>query len=167
MGSKWFMLMAATVLVSFVAGVRGDDNEEKVSLDQLPKAVAASVKKRFPGAKLTGASKEVEDGKTQYEVSLEDKGQKIDVILSPEGQIQNIEKTIVAKDLPRVVADALEAKYPKATVRKIEELIKVTDGKERLESYEVLLTTAAKKKLEVLLGPDGKVIKETDTTPKK
>jgi hypothetical protein len=40
--------------------------------------------------------------------------------------------------MPKVVTEALEAKYPQATYKMIEEVIKVKDGEEKLEYYEVL-----------------------------
>src|SRR5205085_11412445 len=44
------------------------DEEEKVPLDKLPKAVTEAVKKKFPRAELVSAEKEKQDGKTVYEV---------------------------------------------------------------------------------------------------
>lgn len=156
--------MALSLLV-FGTAARAD--EEKVPLDKVPKAVLAAVKARFPSAKLVSADKETEKGKTTFEVTIKDKDQKIDVAVTPDGKISGIEKEIKAKDLPKVVAATLEKKYPKATHQIIEEVIKVTDGKEKLEYYEVLLVTADKKKLEVSVAPDGKIAKEEDKSKEK
>src|SRR5207237_2545868 len=100
-------------------------DEEKVPIDKLPKTVVDAVKKRFPEAEIVSASKEVEDGKTLYELALKQKDAKMDVTLTAEGEIQEIEKEIASKDLPKAVADGLDAKYPKATIKKAEEIIKV------------------------------------------
>ena len=43
-----------------------EDKGEKIALDKLPKKVVENVKKEMPGAKLTRASKKVEEGKTFY-----------------------------------------------------------------------------------------------------
>src|SRR5437868_818153 len=102
-----FLVAAVVFSVGAWAGVRAD--EEKVPIDKLPKAVVDAVKKRFPEAEITGASKEVEDGKTLYEVALKQKDMKMDVTLTAEGEIQEIEKQIAAKDLPKAVADGLDA----------------------------------------------------------
>jgi len=141
--------------------------EEKVPLDKLPKAVADAVKKRFPDAELVKASKETEDGKMFYEVSVKDKDLKADVTLTAEGQVQEMEKEVAAKDLPAAVTEALEAKYPKAALKKSEEIIKVRDGAEKLESYEVLLVTTEKKTVEVVFSPDGKIIKTEEKKEKE
>ena len=81
-------------------------------------------------------------------------------MLTPEGKITLIEKVISAKDLPKVVAAALEEKYPKATYKVYEEMTKVIDGKEVLAYYEVLLETTDKKTLEVEVSPEGKILAE-------
>lgn len=132
-------------------------DEEKVPLDKLPKAVSAAVKKRFPKAEFVEAAKETEKDKTEYEVTLKEGGKKIDVMLTPDGTITVIEKEIAATDLPKAVAEALEMKYPKATYKIVEEVIKVKDGKETLAYYEALLVAADKKTYEVEVEADGKI----------
>jgi RNA polymerase sigma factor (sigma-70 family) len=134
--------------------------EEKVPLDKLPKAVTDAVKARFPEAKLVSAEKEKEDGKTVYEVNIKNKDQQIEVTVTPEGKLVTIEKVITARDLPNPVADVVARKYPKATYKMIEEVIKVDGKDEKLEYYEVLLVTAEKKVLEVSVTPEGTIKKE-------
>jgi hypothetical protein len=146
---------AAAVLALAVVAVGARADEEKVPLDKLPRAVADAVKAKFPGAELVGASREVEKGETLYEVSLKYKGHNHDVTLKQDGTLVGVEKEITARDLPRAVSDALAAKYPRATFKKVEE---ITEGKK--VTYEVLLVTADKKTLEVVLDPTGKVVKE-------
>jgi len=67
------------------------------------------------------------------------------------------------------VTAALAEKYPKAVFKTVESVVKVTDGKEELDYYEVLLTTAEKKELEVQIFADGKVkaTEEKKDEPKK
>ncbi len=148
----------AAAVVGFVAQARAD--EEKIPLDKLPKGVVENVKKRFPNAKIEGAAQEKEDGKTVYEVTLKEGGKNIDVSFSAEGVMTLIEKEVDAKDVPKAVTEGVEAKYPKATWKMIEEVIKVADGKETLDYYEFHGTTADKKGIEVEVGTDGKIKKE-------
>jgi uncharacterized membrane protein YkoI len=148
----------ALELVVLAGMARAD--EEKVPLDKVPKAVLEAVKAKFPDAKVLGAEIEKEDGKTVYEIAIKIKDQKIEVTFTPEGQLVSMEKQITAKDLPKAVTEALEAKYPKATYKMIEEVIEFKDGKEQPGVYEVLLVTAEKKKVEVVLAADGKITKE-------
>jgi hypothetical protein len=158
------MLRTVAVVLIVLAGSGVWAGEEKLPLGKLPKAVADAVAKRFPGARTVEAAKETEGDKVEYEVTVKDGATTIDVTLTPEGTITLIEKTIPAKDLPKAVADALDAKYPKATLKIVEEVIKVADGKETLDFYEVLLVTADKKTFEVKLTAGGKV---TGTEEKK
>src|SRR5262249_39399956 len=140
--------------------------ESKVDLNKVPKAVKAAIKARFPDAKINGASTEKDGDKTVYELAIVNKGQKIDVTLTPEGQIVTMEKEITLKDLPKAVAATLHAKYAKADLKIIEEVWHVKDKQEKLAYYEFLLTTTAKKTVEVEIAPDGKFLKEVDKTAK-
>jgi uncharacterized membrane protein YkoI len=145
----------AFCFLAILGGASGRADEEKVPLDKVPKAVMDAVKKRFPNAKIMGAEKEVEDGKTSYEVAIKNKDQNIDVILTPEGKIVALEAEIPAKDLPKEVVAAMDKKYPKATVKKVEEITK--DDK---ISYEILLVTADMKTFETTFDPKGKILEE-------
>lgn len=158
-------LWLVALLMAIPAGmVRAD--EEKVPLDKLPKPVADAVRKRFPKLDMKEASKEItEDKKTVYEVSLKDGTKKIDVTLTPEGAIVMVEKEITRNDLPKAVAASIDAKYPGANYKICEELFPVKDGKEKLDSYEVLLETKDKKIIEVVVSPNGKITKIEEKKP--
>jgi uncharacterized membrane protein YkoI len=151
-----------TVAVTLAIGSTARAQEEKVPLDKVPAKVMAAVKDKFKDAEVLSASKEVEEGKTLFEVQLKLNGQAHDVTLTEDGTIIEVEKEIAAKDLPRAVAEALQAKYPKATYKKVEEIAK--EGK---TLYEVLLDTADKKSWEVVLDPTGKLVETEDKTGKK
>lgn len=151
----WPAICVFMALTAGMAARADDDKEEKVPLDKVPEAVLKAVKARFKGAELVSAQTEKEDGKTIYEINLKDKGQSVDVSLTPDGTIVSIERTIAAKDLPKPVRDALDSKYPKAEFKIVEELTE--KGK---TNYEVLLVTAEKKIFEVVLDKNGKIIKE-------
>jgi hypothetical protein len=150
-------------LLLLVAVAYAGEEEEKVSLDNVPKPVMEAVKARFKDAVITGAAKEKDDDeKPVYEVSLNLKGQTIDVILAPEGEIRLIEKRITFEDLPDAVAKALRDKYPKATYKIVEEMTAVEKGNEKLAYYEALLVTAEKKEREVKLTAEGKVVTDEE-----
>jgi uncharacterized membrane protein YkoI len=150
--------LVAGIVLGALAGMTAradEEKEEKVPLDKVPKAVIDAVKAKYKDAELVSAEKENENGKVVYEINIKVKGQTIEVSATPDGKIVSIEKTITVKDLPKAVAEALDGKYPKATIKKVEE---ITHG-EKL-SYEVLLVTADKKTLEVVFDPAGKVLEE-------
>jgi len=133
--------------------------DEKVPLDKLPGVIKEAVQKRFPDAKLVGAEKETEDGKTVFDVSIKNGEQKYSVDVTPEGKIVGYEKAIDAKDMPKAVSHAFNAKYPNATVKAVEELYKVNGSEEKMDGYEIAFTTADNKKMEVVISAEGKITK--------
>ncbi len=147
------LLAGATVVVIVAAGAwAGGDGEKQVDLKKVPKVVVDAVKARYPGATIRGASTETDMGKTVYEIMITTKKkQKIDVSLTTDGKIVSTEAEIVLKDVPRKVVQAMNARYPKAKVKLIEE---VTRGKTRY--YEFQLTTAAGQSVEASFDPSGK-----------
>jgi hypothetical protein len=150
------LIMALTTIPFALAG------EEKVPLDKLPKEVVQAVTSKFPKAKMESAVKATADGKTSYEVTLKAGKFGIDVTVTPAGKIVQIEKEMALADLPKPVAAAFSAKYPKLKVKRIEELIK----EDKIISYELLIE-AAEKTLEAYFDPQGKFLQEKDVTPKK
>jgi hypothetical protein len=140
------------------ASLRAD--EEKVALKDVPKAVLDAVKAKFKNAELKEATKEKEDKETIYEISIVDEGKKIDVSVVEKGEIEKTETEIAISDLPKAVADALKAKYPTGTIQKVELIVEFEDGKEDEKNYEAAILTDAKKTIEVVLTPQGKIVEE-------
>ena len=143
----------AALLGLSMLGVAARAGEEKIPAEKLPSAVKKAVKKKFPEAKIRGAAKEEEDGKTNYEVELTVEGRSVDVAMDAEGKILEIEKEIPVSKLPAAVKKKLAAKYPGAKIEKAEEITRGEDGPTR---YEVAI------KAEVLLTAKGKVVKATE-----
>ena len=134
---------------SLPASAVGDD-EESGAQGRAPSRVRRGETK-FPAGELTAAAKETKEGKTTYEITLKNKGKNIDVALTSEGKIKEIETTLAVVDLPKPVAKAIEAKYPTATVKKAEEILEYK-GEEETKKYEVVVATDDKKTLEVVLS---------------
>jgi len=141
-------------------GARAD--EEKIALDKVPTAVMNAVKKKFPAAKIEEAAKEVEDGKTTYEISIELNDRDITVSLKDDGTILEIEKEIAVKDLPSAVTGAIAAKCPGATLKNAEE---VTEGEK--VTYEVVVVPASKKARAVALDRAGKILEDDEADEDK
>ena len=141
---------------------RGPTTRRRSPSTSCPRPCWTRPRSSTPTPSWSAAEKETENGKTVYEIKIKDKDQKLEVSFTPEGTLTEIEKTIDVKALPKEVTDALDAKYPKATLEKAEE---VTAGDK--VTYEVRLTTAEKKKLEVELDAKGKVLEEEDKSKEK
>lgn len=130
--------------------------EESIPLDQVPGPVLDAVKAKFPGVKITAASKEKEDGKEIIEVAFTYKDSKYEVESTPQGELQAIDKIITGDEMPAKVAKALKEKYPKAKYQEIEEVTK--DNK--VVYHEIELTTAEGQSMQVQVDPAGKILHE-------
>ena len=135
----------AVLVVSARAG------EEKVPLDKVPKPVMAAFKAKFPEAVVNTAVKEEEDGKTVYELESTLNGLSVDAVLKPDGEFVEIEKQIKTEDLPAAVSAAVKAKYPKAAMKKAEEV--TADGK---TTFEVVVDKGDGKSATLTLDKAGK-----------
>jgi hypothetical protein len=152
--STWLLAVVGLSTLALVAQA----DEEKIPLDKVPAKVLKAVKDKFPKAAITGTVKEVENGKTTFEISLKDGEHAIDISLKDDGTILVIEKAIAVKELPKAVAEAVKAKYPKGKVTLAEEL---TTG--ATVTYEVAVELGGKKPFEVVLDPKGKILEDGGT----
>ncbi len=132
--------------------------EDKIPLDMVPAKITAAVKEWFPKGEITSVTKETEDGKVVYDVELKQQDKKFEMDIQEDGTVVEIEREIAAKDLPEVCAKAIEAKYPKSTLKEVMQVNKVEGKKETLHQYEVTLETAEKKSVEVVVSIDGKIV---------
>jgi hypothetical protein len=124
-----------------------------VKAKDVPQPVLAAATKAAPNAKVKEWEKNVEDGKTTYEVSMTEGSAKFQLVFEPNGTYVAKEETIPVSSLPAAVKSAVLAKYPKATLSSAEKITHPT-----ATEYEVVLKNAAKK--EILLSSDGKILKE-------
>jgi hypothetical protein len=139
-------------------------DQEKVPLDKVPQPVLAAVTAKFPKAKIESATKEIEDGKTLFEINFALDKQHLHAMVSPEGKLLEIHREIEAKDVPDKVTKAIQAKYPKAKWEGIEHQANaegVTIG------YEIVVEASKGAFVEVVVDPSGKILKETKLEPKK
>lgn len=158
---KLCISLLAMAGLAFCTSVRAD--EEKVPLDKLPAKIKEAVKAKFPDAEIVAASKEKEDGVVLYEVNIKNKKQTIEVTATEDGKIVEVEYEITSADLPKAVTDALDKKYGKSKFHKAEDIVK---GDKKY--YEVLIEHAdGKKKTEVQIDKDGKILLEEDKTGEK
>jgi uncharacterized membrane protein YkoI len=153
------------LVLGLVLTVTAQDKKDVADLDKIPKAVMDGLKAKFPKPVITKWTMEKEGDKVVYDIEFTQEGRKCEADIYEDGTIHNFEKAIEAKDLPKAVTEAVEKKYPKATMKTIMEITEVKDKKEALEGYEIELVTADKKDVEVTVAPDGKILE--DSTEKK
>jgi hypothetical protein len=162
--------LAGLVLLASAAGRAADEKEknktEKIPPDKIPKAVMDTIKARLPGAEITSAEKETEDGKVVYDIELKHKGRKYETDIQEDGTLIEIEKEVALKDVPEAVTKALKEKYPDATVKEVMEVNKVKGKTETPDHYEVTLKVGDKER-EVLVSLDGKSVKTEEEAKKE
>jgi Putative beta-lactamase-inhibitor-like, PepSY-like len=152
--ARWISSIAVMTLCVAASFVQADD---KLTLDDLPKAVKKTVKAKYPEAKIRGVAKEKnEEGETVYEVEMTIKGKAVDIIVDAEGDIETIEEEVDADDLPKAVKATASKTFPKGKITKAE---KVTDEDKKV-TYEILVKIGDKEPFEVLLAKDGTVLKD-------
>ena len=152
-------VLSLGLVVTAAASVLADD--EPIKVGDLPKAVTAAVKAKYPKGEMTKAMKEEEHGKTTYEVIVEIEGKKLDVAVSTAGKILEVEQSIAVESLPKEVTAAIKAKYPRAKVKKAEQVSKFEEDEEE-KLYEVVLASEGKVDVEVKVSPKGKIIEDDE-----
>jgi putative PepSY-like beta-lactamase-inhibitor len=155
--AKWVNVGVVACFVAIALSARADDKAQKIEPDKLPQKIKDAVKARLPGAEITSAEKEKENGEIVYDLELKHEGRKYEMDIKEDGTIIEIEKEI--KNPPEAITKAVKRKYPKATIKEVMEVNKVTGKEEKPEKYEVTIEIDGKMK-EVIVSLDGKSVKE-------
>lgn len=134
---------------------QAEDAEKKAV--QVPQPVTNAFRAAYPNATISDISIEKKDGRDYYEIESLDGSVRRDLLYTADGSVFEIEEQISVKDLPRVVADSLSARFPRTELKKAE---RITRG-DTVE-YEVLLEDG-ENNLEVLLDSHGVVKSQVST----
>jgi hypothetical protein len=146
------MKLAAGVAVS--AALLMADTEVKVKMQDLPAPVQKAARELLKSATLVGLNKEVEGGKTVYEVETKLNGRSRDVSLDSNGTVVEVEEETDISAIPAAARDALTRLAAGGKMGKVET---VTAGS--AVSYETVVTRAGRHK-EVAVNADGSPHKE-------
>ncbi len=63
----------------------------RIELSEVPEAVTKTLQEYFPGSTTLYAEKEADDGKLKYEVKIQYKDIRLEVDLTPEGRITDVD----------------------------------------------------------------------------
>ncbi len=151
---RWLSPCAVAGLVMFGAIALAD--EEKIPPEKLPERIKSAVNSWFPGAKYRSILKETNGDKVIWDIELTHGGKNHEMDIKDDGTVLEIEHEIAAADLPQAVTRTIEAKYPMFKVKEVME-VNLVDGKKKMrDHFEVIITTADNKSVEVAIKPDGK-----------
>ncbi|HKS82732.1 MAG TPA: hypothetical protein VJR23_14610 [Candidatus Acidoferrales bacterium] len=145
---QWAGLAIASAMLFVPAAAQGQ--EKHIQKSELPAAVQKTAESLSQGATVRGYTKEIEDGKTEYEVEMTVNGHARDVSISPSGEVLEVEDTVEIGALPASVREALQKKAGAGKVRRVESITK--HGK--IVAYEAHIVNGAKRS-EAQVGPNG------------
>ena len=143
------MIVFSVVLLAMLA-------DTKVKLEDLPPAVQTAAKELTKTAMLAGLSKEVEKGKTMYEVETKVNGKTRDLLLDGTGAVVETEEEVDIDSIPAPARAAILKKAGSGSVRKVEKLTAAGPS----VSYEAAIKTRAGKNIETGVNADGSPHKE-------
>jgi hypothetical protein len=131
---------------------------DEIALAAVPAKVLNALKAKFPKAKISKISKEKEDGRVIYDIEFTQDGKKFEADIFENGSYQNWEQEIALKDLPAGVVRAIADTYNKPIYKEVMAVMIVRGGKDVLRGYEIKLSLARGKEIELKITPDGKGI---------
>jgi hypothetical protein len=153
-------------VLGLASGTRAQ--EEKIPLHRVPRAVMTSAKARFPGAEIKQATKETEDGEPVFALEMKHHRHNVDVTLKVDGTVVLVETDVTAKEVPKVVLQAIQQSYPGATVRGAVSVNKGPEVKKKADYYQFYLLTASETPALLKVDPEGKVLEpEARTAARK
>ncbi len=127
--------------------------EVAVKFKDLPDAVQRAAKEQSNGLTVRGYAKEVENGKTFYEVQVKDAGKTKDILLDESGAVVEVEQMM---DMSKVPGPVMESLRKKAGSGKLVSVESVTKG--GTVSYEALVSQNGKKH-EIAVDANGAATK--------
>ena len=146
------LLFALTVLL-FVS-LPTQAQEQRVLLKNVPPAVQQTVKEQSKDAKVRGITKEMEQGKTIYELETVVNGHTRDLLIDADGKVTEVEEQVALSALPAPVKDAIVKQAGKGRIVRVEAVTK----NDKLEFYEAQVRRLGKLS-EIKVSPEGQPIK--------
>ena len=119
MALKRILTLASSLLLW--AGI-ASAQETKIKFKDLPPAVQETARAQSQGAMVKAYVKEIEKGKTEYEVQLIVDGKKRAVSIDPNGKILETEQEVAFESVPQKAQDAIKQEAGGAKVERVEEV---------------------------------------------
>jgi len=146
--------MVALMLIVGACSHQKHEEGTKIAPAEVPAAVMNTVKTRLPGAEVSSVEKENGKGGVVYDLELKQGGRKYEMDIKEDGTLMEIEKQVMASDIPAAVMTNVKAKYPNATLKEIMEVNKVSGKQETPIHYEVTVMDGGKER-ELVVSLDG------------
>ena len=93
-----------------------------IPVSTLPANVREAALLKFPGAQVTGASREVHPEGDFYEVQVSQAGRAHEIVLDDEANVKTVVRAVDRKDVPQVVVDSADRAVPGGTFTGAEQI---------------------------------------------
>jgi uncharacterized membrane protein YkoI len=135
--ATWLTLagLSAVGMAAFAA-FAGGGQEEKVTLDQVPAAVKATILKESAGSEIKEVEFETEGGKTVYEAEFVRAGKTVEIKVAPDGTLLETEEKEQKAKSQEQEREVTEAEVPApalAAIKKLAGGAKITEFAEEIE----------------------------------
>ena len=140
------------ILALTIGFANGLASEKPIAMKDLPAAVQRTVQEQSKGAAILHLSREVEGGKTVYEVEMKVKGLGKDVTIDASGAVIEVEEEVALESIPGDARAAIKKAAGSGQITKVET---VTEGNQL--AYEAHLRKDGKRS-EVKVSGDGRLL---------
>ena len=144
-----------SVLTLIVCSAIAKASEKQITYSDLPAAVQKTAQRESQGTVLR-YSKEVENGKIEYEVEMIVAGKSKDISIDPSGKVVEIEQQLSLDAVPLAAMAAIQKGAAGGSVRKVEEVTSDTET-----AYEAQILNNGKRR-EIRVHADGSAAPEQD-----
>lgn len=148
-----------------VAAWAAQEDEERLTLDQVPATVKATILREAAGGEIEGIELETEGGKTFYEAEYVRGGRTVEIMVTPDGKLLaegDEEKESKAEEQEREVTEAEVPAPALAALKKLAAGAKITEFAEEIEHgsafYEGSWKTAVGNNVDALVTPAGDLV---------
>jgi uncharacterized membrane protein YkoI len=151
-----FPVALSSVLTVIFCSAIAKASEKQITYYDLPAAVQKTAQRESQGATVLRYSKEVENGKVDYEVEMIVAGKSKDISIDPSGKVVEIEQQLSLDAVPLAAKAAIQKGAAGGSVRKVEEVRSDTET-----AYEAQILNNGKHR-EIRVHADGSAAPEHD-----
>lgn len=111
--AKWIVFLMPLVLFGGLAGAQKYEVERRVDVKEFPKSAIEYLQQTFPEKKKVKYFKETSQQGDSYEAKFQWEGQRYSVEFGPQGKLQDVEREVRYRGLPKAVRRKMETQWAK------------------------------------------------------
>lgn len=133
--------------------------EAEIPVADLPEGLRAAALERLPGARITGAEREIVGDVTGYEVQLVHEGRNWELVYSEDGELLESERELTRDEWPSAVVQAADQRVPGGLLLSVELIERLDDAMYHVKKEK----DGARHKL--VIEASGAVVRHVRETP--